>query len=308
VLLQILVSSSSHLPAISVVIPSYNCAKTIVKAVESALNQTYQGTIEVIVVNDGSPDTVAQESALGPYFDRIQYIKQRNRGVSMARNAGVLAASAPWVAFLDGDDYWYPNCLEVLQATADDKWDMVYGNADMLGPACFPNEKYRDWSPSSGEVTAASLIAGTCCVLTSNVLVKRQAVIDAGMFDPSMHHSEDLELWLRLAMDQRRITYTNESLMAKVTVEGSQSEDRTKMVVGVMRICRRLLIRKDSSDDVKAAAQRRLSDSKRYYLRYKIKQSSALSLLTKNPVWCYFRHAKINGYCANCDRTWRKDN
>jgi hypothetical protein len=73
----------SGFPTISVIIPAYKCAGTILKAVESVLDQTYAGPVEVIVVNDGSPDTKELESALVPFNDRLRYIKQQNRGVAL---------------------------------------------------------------------------------------------------------------------------------------------------------------------------------------------------------------------------------
>lgn len=297
-------SPAHNLPAISVVIPAYDCADTILKAAQSVLSQTYGGAIEVIIVNDGSPDTVALEEALRPIRERILYLKQRNRGVSLARNAGILAASGDWIAFLDSDDFWYPNALDVLLGTAGESWEVVYGNGDMVGPLCSPGERYRDWSPSSGPVTPEALLSGRCCVLTSSVLAKRRALIEAGLFDPSIHHSEDLDLWVKIALNGTPITYTDAPLMCKVTRTGSQSEDRTKMALGVMEVCERVMVRKDASEEVRATARERLAHSKRYYWKYKIKQSPSLAFLTKNSAWCYFRHIKIDGYCATCDRSW----
>src|SRR5215216_6434275 len=76
-----------HDPAVSVVIPAYNAARHIGEALESVFAQTFTD-YEVIVVNDGSPDTPALERALAPYMSRIIYLKQENRGVSAARNTG----------------------------------------------------------------------------------------------------------------------------------------------------------------------------------------------------------------------------
>jgi glycosyltransferase involved in cell wall biosynthesis len=295
----------SGFPTISVIIPAYNCASTIFKAVGSVLDQTYAGPLEVIVVNDGSPDTKELESALVPFNDRLRYIKQQNRGVSLARNAGILAATGDWLAFLDGDDSWYPNALETLFGVAGDQWDMVYGNGDIVGAGCAPGEKYTDWSPSSGEVTPESLISGKCCVLTSSVLVKRRTVIEAGMFDPSLHHSEDFELWMRIALNGGRITFTTESLMRRVAHTGSQSADRSKMEAGVVKVCERVLARKDASAELKIVTAARLRRAKRSSWKYKVKQSPRLYSVTKNPVWCYFRHTRTDGVCLSCNRSWK---
>ena len=95
---------------ISIIIPTYNRAQYVVRAVRSALEQTYQN-VEVIVVDDGSIDDT--QLSLATLSDpRLRIIKQDNGGVSAARNTGIAAALGEWVAFLDDDDSWMPNKLE----------------------------------------------------------------------------------------------------------------------------------------------------------------------------------------------------
>ncbi|MDZ4673939.1 MAG: glycosyltransferase [Gemmatimonadota bacterium] len=89
--------------AVSVVIPAWNVAEHIGEAVRSVLAQTFRNW-ELIVINDGSPDTAALERALAPYRDRLTYLVQENRGPGEARNTGLAAARGTWIAFLDGDD------------------------------------------------------------------------------------------------------------------------------------------------------------------------------------------------------------
>jgi glycosyltransferase involved in cell wall biosynthesis len=91
---------------VSAVIPTYNRADLVARAVESALNQTVP-LAEVIVIDDGSKDNTAE--ALAPYRDRIRYIYQPNGGISAARNSGVSQATGNWIAFLDSDDAWMPH-------------------------------------------------------------------------------------------------------------------------------------------------------------------------------------------------------
>jgi glycosyltransferase involved in cell wall biosynthesis len=99
-------------PLVSVIIPAYDVAEFIGEALDSVFAQTFTD-YEVIVINDGSPDTAKLERALAPYLSRIVYLKQENRGVSAARNTGINAARGSLIAFLDGDDVWLPNYLEV---------------------------------------------------------------------------------------------------------------------------------------------------------------------------------------------------
>lgn len=95
-------------PKFSVIIPVYNGAPTVGRAIESVLTQTYPAH-EVIVVDDGSIDATAQ--AVAPFGSRVRYVYQSNGGVAAARNAGANYATGEWLAFLDADDWYYPNRL-----------------------------------------------------------------------------------------------------------------------------------------------------------------------------------------------------
>src|SRR5687767_13189801 len=92
-------------PLVSVIIPTYNRASVVCRAIDSVLGQTY-GNIEVIVVDDGSTDETLER--LHSYGDRIRVLTQANAGPSVARNRGIAVATGGIVAFLDSDDYWLP--------------------------------------------------------------------------------------------------------------------------------------------------------------------------------------------------------
>src|ERR1051325_2823539 len=95
-------------PTISVVIPVYNGADTIARAIKSVLEQTYS-PLECIVVDDGSTDDTGK--VVASFGARVGYLRQANAGVSAARNAGVSRARGDWLAFLDADDWYYPDRL-----------------------------------------------------------------------------------------------------------------------------------------------------------------------------------------------------
>ena len=102
------------MPTISVVIPAYNAASTLSKAIESVLNQDIQGNpLELIIVDDGSTDRTSEIAAhyVRTHPDRIRLIAQKNRGPAAARNAGIAAAAGELIAFLDADDQWLPGKL-----------------------------------------------------------------------------------------------------------------------------------------------------------------------------------------------------
>src|SRR5258708_1562135 len=118
----------SYRPLISVVIPTFNRARHVQAALESVLAQTYR-EFEVIVVDDGSTDGtgeavrqfISQQNHNG---EQIRYFFQRNQGSSLARNKGIEQARGGWIAFLDSDDVWLPEKLELqMQAIQESKGD-----------------------------------------------------------------------------------------------------------------------------------------------------------------------------------------
>jgi glycosyltransferase involved in cell wall biosynthesis len=111
------------LPLISVVIPNYNYAKFLSKAISSVENQTYQN-IEIIVVNNGSTDD--SFSLLKGYESRIRVIDQENRGQAGARNSGLLAANGELISFLDADDFWQADKLEKQIKLINSDCELVY--------------------------------------------------------------------------------------------------------------------------------------------------------------------------------------
>jgi|SRR5580692_141324 len=207
---QALRGAAEAMPLVSVVIPAYNSSDSIAAAVESVLRQTFS-SYEVIVINDGSPDTAALEAALQPYLSRIRYFRHENRGPSTARNFGIREARGRYVALLDSDDVWLPEHLsrQTEHLTRDAALGLVYSNnmqfrdGEAIGKAF-------DTVPQTGPVTLDSLLAERCTVNTSSVVVLRQAVLDAGLFDETLRRCEDFDLWLRLASRGVRMSYDPE--------------------------------------------------------------------------------------------------
>jgi glycosyltransferase involved in cell wall biosynthesis len=210
--------------------PSYNVAEFIGEALDSVLNQTFQD-FEVIVVNDGSPDTEQLERVLEPYLGRISYIKhETNRGVSAARNAGIRAARGRYLAFLDADDLWEHNYLEVQvgMLEADPDVDVLYPNAVIFGPVPEDGKTYMELSPSEGEVTMESLIRQECTVIAS-VTARSEIISRSGLFDESLPRCEDFDLWLRVLQVGGRISYHRQPLVRYRRRDGSLSSEREWM-------------------------------------------------------------------------------
>jgi glycosyltransferase involved in cell wall biosynthesis len=203
-----LMLESNIAPAVSVVIPAYRASGDIAAALESVFAQTFD-SFEVLVVNDGSPDTRELEAALAPYRARIRYFTQPNRGAAAARNMAIRNARGRYVAFLDADDCWAPEFL-VLQAgylEAHPACALVYSDALLSGESSLAGRRFMEMSPSSGTVTLIGLIEQRCNVLLSTVVVRRDVLLEAELFDESLRCGHDFDLWLRLALSGVEIRY-----------------------------------------------------------------------------------------------------
>ncbi len=248
-------------PAVSVIIPAYNVAPYIADAVGSVFKQTFRD-FEVIVINDGSPDTPQLEQALKPFMDRIRYLKQENKGASAARNTGIKAAAAPLVAMLDGDDIWEPHYLEVqVEQLATPGVVLAYGNTLRFGEGVPPNSYFMDGSPSEGEVTYEKLVRLECNVNTS-VTARRDVLIAAGMYDENIRTAEDFDLWLRVAKLGGRIVYTRRVLLNSRTWMGSLSSNQDWMHQDFITV----LKKHEKRDDLTPAERVALADMQRKYL------------------------------------------
>lgn len=198
-------------PAVSVIIPAYNVARYIVETLDSAFAQTFND-FEIIVVNDGSPDTAELENVLHPYLDKIIYIVQENRGAAIARNTAIRHASGKYLAFLDGDDIWHPQHLETqIRFLESNDLDMVYCDGELFGDSVKPGSLFSDRSPSHGTVTAENLLNENCNVLMCSTVAKKDTIIQAGMFDEEREKmpAEDFDLWFRLAKKGYKLSFHN---------------------------------------------------------------------------------------------------
>lgn len=215
----------NSLPLVSVIIPAYNVAPYIGEAVASVLAQTYP-SYEIILVNDGSSDTPALEAALQPYLDRLTYLSQPNRGAGAARNTAIKASRGSLLAFLDADDVWEPQFLaSQVGLLQQGGYDLVYANARHFGEGARPGMTSMDAAPSRGVPDLKALLDLSCHVLTSTTVVRKQLVIDAGLFDETIRRGQDFDLWVRLALRGARMGYQREVLAGYRQREDSLSGD-----------------------------------------------------------------------------------
>jgi glycosyltransferase involved in cell wall biosynthesis len=255
-------------PDVSVIVPAYNTAPYIAAMVKSVLAQTYL-SYEIIVVNDGSPDTPAMERALAPYRDRIVYLRQENRGISAARTAALSVARGRYVALLDSDDAWEPDYLAVQVAAleADPTLAVVYPDALIVGDHPHAGRTYMDVCPSSGPVTFEAVLTQRCQVFIS-ALIRRTALERVGGFDPELRSVEDFDLWLRLLAAGERIGYHRRVLVRFLKRRGSLSSDPVWMAEHVLIVLDKLA--KDHCALGLSDADRQALEARRTYFRARL--------------------------------------
>jgi glycosyltransferase involved in cell wall biosynthesis len=239
-------------PLFSVVVPAYKTAPYIFEAITSVFAQRTDN-YEIIVVNDGSPDTIELEKALEPYFNDITYIKQQNGGPAAARNTGIRAAKGEYIAFLDSDDQWVPTHLtemmEVLQR--DPTLALVYGDAVNFGELAEEGASTMGANPSEGLATFESLVLCKCTVVGSTVVARRQALIDAGLFDENFVQGEDFDLWARVAYHGGRIDY-RKHVHARRRIHVNQlTLDTAGSFRGQAQVLRKLMKELDLPEDLR---------------------------------------------------------
>lgn len=189
----------SDSPRISVVIPTYNRAQIVARALESVFSQTFPPA-EIIVVNDGSKDDTRE--VLASYGDRIKAISQENGGLSAARNTGILAASSEWVAFLDDDDEYVPGRLEIARETIRIHGDIdvhatntALVNSDGSELDMFAIRGRKATEHMRLDRPLGWVLGG--CFFAQTLVARKQAIIEAGLFRKTFY--EDMDLFVRLA-------------------------------------------------------------------------------------------------------------
>jgi glycosyltransferase involved in cell wall biosynthesis len=228
-------------PAVSVIIPAYNAAAHIDVALASVFAQTFTD-FEVIVINDGSPDSELLERAMTPYLSRILYLKQQNRGPGAARNLGIHKARGVFLAFLDSDDSWLPDYLseQIAFLRGDPACDMVYSDALFTGNTPSSGRRFMDLCPSNGPVSFLSLLLEQTQVNTSGTVVRRRTVLDAGLFDENFRWAEDHDLWLRIAHRGGYIGYQRKVLGHHLVRPDSQGSSTGSLVAGQIEVLRKI--------------------------------------------------------------------
>lgn len=209
---------------VSVVVPTYNHASFLGRALQSVVSQTYPHW-EVIVIdnhsNDDTDDVIRSQNE-----SRIRLLKIHNDGVIAAsRNLGIREAKGEWIAFLDSDDYWYPKKLEVVMAAAaaDGACD-TFCNDELMVDTRSGLKKVLRYGPYEPDFYRTLLVRGNC-MSPSATVVRRNFLARHGLeFGESRDYItvEDYDLWLRMALAGARITFLGQ-VLGEYVVHGANN-------------------------------------------------------------------------------------
>lgn len=184
---------------ISVIIPMYNSKDTIINSIKSVCTQSYEGSMEILVINDGSTD--GSKDIVETYIKNnniafpIRLINKKNGGVSSARNLGIKESKGEWIALLDSDDIWLPEKIskQVAEIEKNKKIKFIGTKKDSDTYPFFKKNTQLFYHLTAKEVIMK------WHPHTSTALINKKALINAGLYDETRSHAEDGDLWLRIA-------------------------------------------------------------------------------------------------------------
>lgn len=212
---------------VSVIIPTYNRAASLERAIKSVLEQSYRN-FELIIIDDGSTDNTQQ--IIHRYRHKMRFYSQLHRGVSAARNLGLEKAEGTWVAFLDSDDYWLPTKLQRQMAFLRQNPHLMVAQTDeqwiRKGVPVNPMRKHQKYS---GWIFERCL--PLCIISPSAVIVHQKVFNTIGVFDESFPVCEDYDLWLRVTL-KYEVGLLPEKLIVKT---GGHSDQLSRKYWGMDR-------------------------------------------------------------------------
>ena len=205
-------------PLVSIVIPTYNHAKFIGKALKSILDQTYENW-EAIVIDNHSTDQTSK--ILDSYTDpRIKYFKINNNGIiAKSRNLGIKKATGEWIAFLDSDDWWTEDKLEICFNDIDNNIDFIYHDLEIINNqsnSFFKGKKHKGRAlkkPILLDLLIGGIAEGNA-IGNSSVMVRKNLLIKIGGISENINlvASEDYNTWLRIAQITDKFKYLKKRL------------------------------------------------------------------------------------------------
>ncbi len=222
-------------PIVSIIVPAYGLAHLVGQTIESILAQTYPHW-EAIIVDDGATDDV--ESAVQPYLSdtRFKLLRTDNAGLSTARNRAIAVASGSLIALLDGDDLYEPRYLELMTQAilADPGLGFVTCDATYFG-ASRVGQRFSAHVPQIDPISLERVLRRDFNVFITS-LIRREALVEAGGFDPALRSAEDFDLWIKIIERGWRAAYVNAPLSRYRRRADSMSANAARLLGAVINV------------------------------------------------------------------------
>ncbi len=237
------------IPTVSVIIPTYNRADLIGRAIQSVLDQTFEDW-ELIIVDDGSQDQT--NAVVARFHDaRIHYLYQSNKKLPGARNTGIKAGTSEYVAFLDSDDRFLPGKLATQAAVLDEHSDVGlvaagWQEIDLAGKVLRTTNSWR----LRPDLTLNTWLYA-CPFIVPSVLVRRSWLERVGLFDEQQYYVEDWDLWLRLAYAGCRMAWVPAIVCLRTIHEGNMVHNAERMSAGLQRVFDKFLAQPDLPESIR---------------------------------------------------------
>ena len=222
------------MPAVTIVIPAYNAAGLVESAIQSALAQTYRD-FEILVVDDGSTDETS--SRAGAFGDPVRVLNVPHGGLASARNHGIRAAAGRFIVFLDADDILekplVARAVDFLERRPDLAFVFcnvrLFYDGGALFQACIPPAVVGGQSEAVVTDPLPRFLGSGYPISSSGLCARREALLEAGLFDETLWGSEDFEYWSRLYL-RRPIGYLAEPLVRIRRHEGNMTRQPGRMI------------------------------------------------------------------------------
>ncbi len=245
-------------PRVSIIIPTYNHARFLGRALQAVLDQTMSEWEAVVIDNFSTDDTMqVMQNHADP---RIRHVLFANHGVIAAsRNHGISLTTAPYVAFLDSDDWWQTDKLALSVAKLEQGADLSCHAETWVGPG--PRRREVSYGPRERSTYDSLLFEGNC-ISTSAVVVRRQCLLDAGCFstEAAFNTAEDYDLWLKLARNGASMEFLPEVLGEYLLHDANHSRSHLRNMNAVMAVFEHHLqgLGKEAQDESRVTRRRGL--------------------------------------------------
>lgn len=221
-------------PYFSIIIPTYNSFKKLLRALESLQNQTFQN-FEVIIIDDGSTDETSQKIAevLSP---RFFYFYKTNGGPASARNFGIQKATGKYLCFLDADDEFLPNKLSVFYQACEQNHLFLFSDAEFINETSDESYFFSSRVTVFQHTSFLELLRNNF-IVTSTVCIKTSLLFQTNYFDesPEIQFAEDYDLWLKIAYNYP-LTYISHSLTKYYIHETNHSKNIQNTIRALKKI------------------------------------------------------------------------